>query len=548
MSQLLVKSLQAARKAFTWYPINAANIEGFGWAYGGGVPETLDIGDGSGSSLVEACVSWIANQVTATNPSVRRRSRADPIGEIEWDHPAARLVLDPTFDARTGMSSYSWIPMIQATITSIVVSGDAYWRKRRSKTDRVIQLWYQPYSSVTTHREDFSSYLVDYYEIRSGVRTTRVSPRDMIHFRDGLDPMDPTHGLSKLRALFRELYTDEAAARWTERLLRNEAVPGLILSPDVGASPMSQEEARDVKARIDNDFTGENRGRTMVFGAPTKVHQYSFSPDQMKIADLRDPPEERVSAALGVSAAVVGFGSGLQTAKVGATMGELVDLSWQNGVFPRLRLLGAELTRQLLPDFENDPGLSFIFDTSETPIMAEFQNKIAEKHERLMRSNIETRAEARRAVGLKAGKDDDVYTLQSGVKVMNPDGTPQVEPPKPVAAPAPQPALPAGDAVAPAPAKMLTPRERKVALLVALGRTNKLIAHELDIGERTVERDIQAALGKIDGESRVALGVYALKPFAGFDNFAACVSSMMDDGKDEEAAHRICGALQSQEE
>jgi len=492
-------ALKQLRKSLTFYPADV----GSWWAWGPGLTgsEESKVGDGSGSSLVEACVSWISNQVTATNPAVRRRTVSDPIGEIEWEHPAAQLVLDPTFDARTGRSSYSWIPMIQATMTSLVVSGNAYWRKRRSDTRRPVQLWYVPYANVTPRHIDGASVLVSYYELRSGGKMEHVSPEDIIHFRDGIDPYNPMLGISKLRSLFRELYTDEAASRWTERLLRNEAVPGLIISPDNGAAPLSDDEAKLIKARIESDFTGENRGRTMVIGAPTKVHQYSLSPDQMKIADLRDPPEERVSAALGVSAAVVGFGAGLQTAKVGATMGELVDLSWQNGVFPRTRLLAAELTRQLLPDFgeERGSGLSFVFDTSEAPIMADYQNKIAEKHERLMRANIETRAEARRAVGLKASKDDDVYTLQAGVTVNNPDGTPQVEPPKPPPAMAP-PAVPPAEAP-PLAGKAFTARELEVAALMQT-KTNKEIADELTISERTVETHAAKVMARLGVHSR----------------------------------------------
>jgi HK97 family phage portal protein len=488
---VLTRSLQTFRKAFTYYPLGAATWDS--WGFGGLMGDHSDVGDGSGSSLVEACVSWIANQVTATNPSVRRFSNDDDVGERERGHPAARLVRHPTYDARVGRSSYSWIPLIQATMVSFTVSGNAYWRKRRSGTGLPVQLWYQPYGTVTPHRYDFSSYLIDYYIVRSGAKEIRVAPEDMVHFRDGLDPQNPMMGISKLRSLLRELYTDEAASRWVERLLRNEAVPGLILSPDVGAAPMSSEEAKEVKDRIDADFTGENRGRTMVFGAPTKVHQYSWSPDQMKIADLRDPPEERVSAALGVSAAVVGFGSGLQTAKVGATMGELVDLSWQNGVFPRLRLLAAELTEQLLPDFGDNRDLEFIFDTSEAPIMAEFQNKMSEKHERLVRSNIETRAEARRANGLKAGPNDDVYVLQAGVRVLDTDNTEIVgmqesSPPPPpavadaLAPPRPVPALAAG--------KVLTDRQADIAEMLDAGTVQKKIAADLGISERTVAREV----------------------------------------------------------
>ena len=68
-------------------------------------------------------------------------------------------------------------------------------------------------------------------------------PKDMIHFRDGIDPENPLIGISKLRTLLREIYTDERAAQWVASLLTKQAVPGLIIAPDTGAASPSKEEA-----------------------------------------------------------------------------------------------------------------------------------------------------------------------------------------------------------------------------------------------------------------------------------------------------------------
>ena len=488
---VLTRSIDTFRKSLTFIP---ATANGWGWGSVGLSGERGyygDVGDGSGSSLVEACVSWIANAATQTHPSVLRYDGTDDLGELDRKHPAARLMRRPTFDPRVGRSSYSWIPLIQATLCSYTYDGNAFWRKRRSKTNQVVQLWYVPRGSITAHRDSYSSYLIDYYQIRTGTTTVDVSPADIVHFRDGLDPLNPLMGISKLRTLLREIFSDEKAAQWTAALLQRQAVPGLIISPDSGAAAITADEAKLAKAEIDEKTSGDNRGSTVVFGAPTKAYQYSFSPDQMKLGDIRDIPEERVSAVLGVPAGVVGFGAGLQTAKVGATMGELVDLAWQNGVLPRLRLMAAELTEQLLPDFGDGADEEFVFDTSRVPIMADYQNKIAEKHERLMRANIEMRDEARRAVGLKATKDDHVYTLQAGVTMNLPDGKPQVEPPKPPPAPVAPPsnALQSGD-MPPLPPKVLTDRQADIAESLVAGMGWKQIASDLGISERTVAREV----------------------------------------------------------
>ncbi len=57
----------------------------------------------------------------------------------------------------------------------------------------------------------------------------------------------------------------------------------------------------------------------------------------------------------------------------------------------------------------------------------------------------------------------------------------------------------------------LTRREREVARLVAEGKSNRVVARVLGIGERTVEGYVAAALGKLGFTSRVQLAAWAVK-------------------------------------
>ena len=55
----------------------------------------------------------------------------------------------------------------------------------------------------------------------------------------------------------------------------------------------------------------------------------------------------------------------------------------------------------------------------------------------------------------------------------------------------------------------LTPRELQVLRLVAAGRTNKLIAAELVVSERTVDRHVSNIFSKLRVSSRSAATAYA---------------------------------------
>ena len=58
---------------------------------------------------------------------------------------------------------------------------------------------------------------------------------------------------------------------------------------------------------------------------------------------------------------------------------------------------------------------------------------------------------------------------------------------------------------------LLTPREREVAACVARGRTNRQIAAELTLSQRTVDAHIRNMLGKLELSSRAQLAAWSVE-------------------------------------
>lgn len=505
----LKDTLQLARKEF----FNPIGSGGRVLGFTGRLPDERNyealIGDGSNSALVQACIAWVANAFAQSTPAVLTMNEDGDYESPDPAHVVSRLIRRPTFDPRRGRSYYSWRPFIQATLTSYICDGNAYWLKVRSQAGRVVQLWYVPHWMMEPWWEIGSSEFIEYYRYSpsfggpAGTTYSEINPNDVVHFRDGLDPANTRKGFSKVKTLLREVYTDEEAARWTASLLKNQAVPGLVVSPGAGWVPQ-EDDLKDAKVRIEAAVSGDNKGRVLMMTGPTTVTQYGFNPEQMKLGDIRNVPEERVSALIGIPAAVVGFGTGLEMTKVGATMAEMVDLAWQNGVMPKMRVLAGEIEEQLFPDFGVDADRSeFHFDTAKVPIMADYRNKEADTLEKLMRWSLVRRGEGRRRLNLPVGPRDDVYTLSSGLTEVDANKTieeaPAVKPiaetapvtappgegaPAAMMAPPTQPALPSG--------KSLSDRQHDIADMIKSGTVQKQIAAELGISERTVAREVAA--------------------------------------------------------
>lgn len=244
-----------------------------------------------------------------------------------------------------------------------------------------------------------------------------------------MDPKNPRVGISPIYSAMREIWSDMDAARMVAQMLKNNGVPGLVLSPKSPDVTIDDPEA--TKDYIEKRFTGAGRGKPIVMMGATDVHQYGFNPQEMDLSSVRNVSEERVTALLGIPAAVIGFGTGLQNTKVGATMEEMRKLAWSNGVVPILRALEGEINRSLTPELAGD-GWRFRFSLDNVEALQEDRNQKAERVSLLVSRGMITRGEGLEQLGLEATPDDDVYLLPISTLVV-----PRGEDPNALRQPAP---------------------------------------------------------------------------------------------------------------
>jgi len=381
-----------------------------------------EIGDGLDSSVVTAPIRWVQRALPEARLTVRKRKRNGTTEEVPA-HGMIALIQRPN-------AFYGDLVLWAATILSWYVAGNAYWIKVRNGAGRVVELWWVPWWMMEPKAPEDGSEFISHYLYKPGgmIQQTRLEIDDVIHFRDGMDPRNMRLGLSSLDGVIREIFMDLESSNFVASLLRNMGVPGVVISPKGGAMP-APEDVEATKTWFQEAFGGDRRGGPLVMGAPTEVQPYGFNPQQMNMGEARDVAEERVCACIGIPAAVVGFGAGLQTAKVGATMEELFKTAWRNGVLPVARVLADELQRSLLPDFGPSTGsgqaagFEVAWDTDDVLALQEDEGKQVELWNKKLAGGGITVLEYREGIGMEADDSHRIYLRPISVLEV-PEGAP----------------------------------------------------------------------------------------------------------------------------
>lgn len=364
-----------------------------------------DVGDGLRSSVLVAVLFWIMRRFAEAKLVIERDE------ETERDHELLDLIHRPN-------PFYSGRLLRMASALSYNTDGNVYWIIIRNRQLKPIQLWYVPHWMMEPHWPQSAEQFIDYYSYRPEGREIKIDPEDVVHIRFGLDPNNIRKGLAPLKSLLREIFTDDEAANFTAALLRNFGVPGLIISPADQDAEMEQGTPKEIKEFF-RTFRGDARGEPLVMKSRTSVEKFGFSPSELDLSRLRQVPEERVTAVLGVPAAVVGFGTGLEQTKVGATMVSLREAAYEDCIIPMQNVFAEELDVQLLPEFETDPKKVHVaFDLSDVRVLQEDENKHAERVTGLVSSRLLSVAEGRSELGYEVRPEHEIYLQKVNIVIV----------------------------------------------------------------------------------------------------------------------------------
>ncbi len=352
------------------------------------------------NSAVSAAVQWVMRSFPESPLEVWEEDESGELSIIN-PHEMSALIKKPT-------EFHSGTLLWMATIAEFLVTGNAYWLKVKNGGGKPVQLWPVPSNMMTPKAPSGpSNVFIDHYEYTPGGRAIRIEVEDVVHLRYGIDPMNMRKGHSPLASLLREIFTDNEASNYTASLLRNYGMPSVMFSPEDG-STLPEDARRELEEKWDKKFGGDNVGGVLVSSKGAKITPVGFSPAEMDLGKLRYVPEERIAAVLGIPAAVLGLGTGLETTKVGATLREYREQAWENAIIPMQRLIAEQVQNQLAPDFKSE-NATIAFDLRHVRVLQDDEDRKFRRVDTAVRGGWLKVTDAQGMVGVPVDDSQDGY-------------------------------------------------------------------------------------------------------------------------------------------
>jgi HK97 family phage portal protein len=394
-------------------PINTRINYGFG-GYGSGeilsflqrrLPGSLrdwskEAGDLGLNSIISISLDFYIRNWTQAKFKVKNQINAN---EFEYiNHPIIDLLNNPDSSV---CGSVFWSYVVQ----DYKLLGNAYVRKIRVNGN-VVRLQYLPadmMKPLTDNKNDIS-----YWVYTVDGESFKLPVEDIIHFKYLRDPDNIFLGRSPITSVLREIATDNAASSTAFGLMKNNALPSIILGPDSSdfTVDISPDDAKTVKKRLMQDFVGDNAGGVAVMTGAYKLDRISWSPEEMVLDKIRKMPEERIVAAMGLNVMVLGLGSGLEHSTY-SNYERAQQAAWEDGMIPLQNQIIEVLNNSLMYEFsETKDNYYLCFDYSNVKALADDVVTQSSRAERLYVSGVCTRAEAKRIAGLPVSvEDENVY-------------------------------------------------------------------------------------------------------------------------------------------
>lgn len=348
------------------------------------------------NSAVSACSTTL--QLTFPEPPLLVGYEEDGRFVPDYEHALNQLLRQPNIDM--GMAEF-----LQFAITYNPIGGNAYIWKQRNSSGRVIGLY--PFSDVQVvpvRGMDTNEGFVAYYEFYAGDGSrVFVSKNDIIHWKWMIDPNNPHKGIGAIALSAREVDRDNEATSYIFSLLKNNAVPPVVITLEPGDDP-----SQDELDAMGQKWTAKHgAGQPAFITNGMKVDQLGYDLNKLAGETLADVPETRIAANFHVPPSVAGLNVGVKRSDYGDTAARKAFT--EQTLMALWRSFASEMYNGLKDDFALPKNYTLKFDVSNVGALQELKKDQRTSVNELWKSGLVTRAEGKRELGMKPLPGDDVY-------------------------------------------------------------------------------------------------------------------------------------------
>jgi len=259
------------------------------------------------NELVYACIRERAENLPQSVLRVYPGDQPAAHGESLENHRLRRLISQP--NPVTGEFEF-----FELSVTYLDLAGNCYWLIQRGRDGLPAELWpvrpdlIRIFPTLDPRVWSYG-YILDPTTSARNVTSAiiPITSRDMIHVKYA-NPLSAYFGQAPLRPAARAVSLDNAATDFVDTLLRNYAVPGVVIKT---SSEVTQAVADKLKRKWKASFAGARRGEPAVLQAGMDVQPLGMSLRDLEFPDLRAFSESRICAALQVPPILVGAKVGL---------------------------------------------------------------------------------------------------------------------------------------------------------------------------------------------------------------------------------------------
>ena len=242
-----------------------------------------DVADDFDSMEKKACTDpylqhdWVSVCIDILTRNVGRASfevRKD--GKTVTDSKAARLFQLPN-------SFTSRFDLWKQTCAWWSLDGEAFWWFGEDYTCGVPKEIFVLNPRKMQHVVDNRKITKWIYTGLENGRPLVILPDELVHFKDW-NPWNEFRGVSPLISLGLEVEQDLLAAKQNTGLLKEGGIPKGLLKTD---QVLTEAEAEMLARTWDKKYGHNNKSRVAVLGKGTEYQQLTFSPDTLKLYDMK---------------------------------------------------------------------------------------------------------------------------------------------------------------------------------------------------------------------------------------------------------------------